>query len=192
MSYRASIVGFFTLLGIGIIIFSFVQDGVYPVAMVDYHPIDAKTLDKDYRAALNYFRNALLTYGSDPKVLESSVSQKEIRRAALNKLIDDFLIYREAKKRLGSDLGRVTEKIIEQNIKDPKLESAVKEIYGLSLNDFKSGVLTAQAHKEILEGRMTLNNENFDDWLKKESGQAKIIILLPEFYWDGQQVKTRA
>lgn len=178
-------------MGAGFSVFLLIHNGYYPVAVVDFHVITAKTLEQDYQAALNYFQKAILTYGSDPQILKKEATQQEIKRAALNKLITDFLIYQEAKKRLGGDLDSVTEKIVNNNSNDPKLAQAVQEIYGLSLEDFKSQVLTAQAYKEILQGRMSLNNENFDAWLKTASEQAKVIILLPDFSWNGKQVVAK-
>lgn len=191
MPYKTALLTFFILMGVGFGAFLFIHNGYYPIALVNFHVITAKVLEENYQAALNYFQKAILTYGSDPAVLKKAESLQEIKRAALNKLITDFLIYQEAKKRLGGGLDSVMEKIVNNNSNDPKLAQAAQEIYGLSLEDFKSQVLTAQAYKEILEGRMNLSNENFDAWLKNASEQAKVIILLPEFYWDGQQVKTR-
>lgn len=192
MSYKIALISFLFIMSVGISSFILIHNGYYPVAMVDFHIISAKSLEEDYQTALKYFQNAILTYGSDPQILKKPESQNEIKRAALNKLITDVLVYQEAKKRLGSDLETVTEKVISNNTNtnNPQLEKAVKEIYGLSLEDFKNQVLVAQAHREILEGRMNLNNENFDNWLKNVSGQAKVIILLPNFYWDGQQVRS--
>ncbi len=191
MSFQKSLIIFFILMGAGFSVFLLIHNGYYPVAVVDFHVITAKTLEQDYQAALNYFQKAILTYGSDPQILKKEATQQEIKRAALNKLITDFLIYQEAKKRLGGDLDSVTEKIVNNNSNDPKLAQAVQEIYGLSLEDFKSQVLTAQAYKEILQGRMSLNNENFDAWLKTASEQAKVIILLPDFSWNGKQVVAK-
>lgn len=190
MSFRNSIIIFFIFMGLGLGSFAAIRNGRYPVALVNFHVISAKTLEKDYNAAVRYFYNALLTYGSDPGILEETASQKEIKRAVLNKLIINYLIYAETKKRLGRDLTGVTEKIISQNVDDPQLERAVKEIYGLELEDFKDQVLVAQAHREILEGRMFLKNEDFDNWLQGAINQTKVIVLLPDFYWDGKEVVT--
>lgn len=191
MNYKTSIIIFFIIVGLGLGALTLIRSGLYPVTIVNFHIISAKTLEKDYNAAFRYFYNALSTYGSGPDVLKQESSQKEIRRAALNKLITDYLVYDEVKKRLGSDLDGITEKIISQNVNSAKLEQAVKEIYGLSIDDFKNQVLVAQAHREILEGRMFTNKENFDDWLKNASKEARVIILVPGFYWDGEKVAAK-
>ena len=175
----------------GFAVFLAARNGVYPVALVNSQIISARDLEKDYNAALRYFHNAILTYGSDPAILEKEDSKKEIRRATLNKLVTDILISQEAEKRLGRELSDVTEKIISQNLNSQNLEKAVSEIYGLGLEDFKKQILVSQAHREILEGKMFANKENFDQWLADASGKARVVILLPDFSWDGKQVVVK-
>lgn len=178
-------------MSLGFTAFLSVRNGIYPVAMVNFQIISARDLEKDYNAALRYFHNALLTYGSDPAILEKNSSQNEVRRATLNKLITDILIFEEAEKRLGGDLDAITEKIISQNLNSQNLEKAVSEIYGLNLEDFKKQILVGQAHREILEGKMFASKENFDQWLAGASAKARVIILLPDFSWDGKQVVVK-
>jgi len=36
-----------------------------------------------------------------------------------------------------------------------------------------------------------LENKNFDDWLKNAKKQAKVVILLPGFSWNGEGVVTK-
>lgn len=188
MTLRNSIIIFFILMSAGFSVFILVRNGVYPVAVVNFRVISAQKLEKDYKAAIRYFQNAFLTYGSDPAILEEGASKQEIRRAALNKLVTDILIAQEVKKRLGRQLEEVTEKIINQNLNNQNLEKAVEEIYGLGLEDFKRQILISQAHREILEGKLFANNENFDQWITDAAGKARVVILLPNFSWDGKQV----
>jgi len=191
MTFKSSIFIFLALMVSGFAVFIAARNGVYPVALVNSQIISARDLEKDYNAALRYFHNAILTYGSDPAILEKEDSKKEIRRATLNKLVTDILISQEAEKRLGRELSDVTEKIISQNLNSQNLEKAVSEIYGLGLEDFKKQILVSQAHREILEGKMFANKENFDQWLADASGKARVVILLPDFSWDGKQVVVK-
>lgn len=191
MTFKSSIFIFLALMVSGFAVFLAARNGVYPVALVNSQIISARDLEKDYNAALRYFHNAILTYGSDPAILEKEDSKKEIRRATLNKLVTDILISQEAEKRLGRELSDVTEKIISQNLNSQNLEKAVSEIYGLGLEDFKKQILVSQAHREILEGKMFANKENFDQWLADASGKARVVILLPDFSWDGKQVVVK-
>ena len=63
-------------------------------------------------------------------------------------------------------------------------------MYGLEWPDFKERVLLPQAYREILEGRMFLNNENFNDWLAKERASARVIVFMPGLKWENGSIKT--
>src|SRR3989344_400831 len=149
MSYKFFVVIFLIIIASGLGLYTVIHNGFYPVALVNFHIISAHNLEQNYNAAIRYFNNALLTYGSDPEILKKAESKNEIRKAALNKLITDWLVFTETKKRLGNDLNQITEKIISQELTSPRIEEAVREIYGLSLEDFKKQVLLAQAYQEI-------------------------------------------
>src|SRR3989344_6998386 len=178
MAYRFFVAIFLIIIGSGLGLYFVIHNGFYPVAFVNFHMISAHNLDQNYNAAIRYFNNALLTYGSNPEILKESESKTEIKRAALNKLIVDWLVFGETKKRLGADLDQITEKIISQELTNPRLEEAVKEIYGLTLEDFKKHVLLAQAYREILEGRMFSEKQDFNKWLENVTQEARVIILI--------------
>lgn len=194
MSFKASVVGFFSLMILGLSAYFFVSNGLYPVAVVNFNFITAADMQKDYVAAYKYFENVAMTYGkdvSDQTALESENSKKEVKRATLEKLITDFLIYIEAKRKFGNDLDSITEKIIKENVDLSKMENPVKQLYGLSLDEFKEVVLVAQARREVLEGRMFTEKQNFDDWLKAEKGRASVFILMSGFDWNSEGVVVK-
>src|SRR3989344_9637276 len=104
MRYRTAFLTFFAFICLGLAGYFVNRNGLYPVAMVNYFNfVPAHTLELDYHSALTYFRNALATYGSDPALLSDRDTQQEIRRAALEKIIVDALVYQEAKRRFGGD-----------------------------------------------------------------------------------------
>ncbi len=175
---------------VGLGIYVVVSDGYYPVAFVNGTMITGKDLNTDYNAALFYFKNALLTYGSNPQVLEKDVSQEEIRRATLDKIISDMLIYTEAKQRLGDELDKLSTALVSENFQDQKLADITEKIYGLSAEDFKVRVLKTQAYRELVARNMNDRREDFDAWLANAKQHAHVIILVPNLSWqDGSVVK---
>ena len=89
-------------------------------------------------------------------------------------------------------LKSIADKNVEQYIQNnANISEGAEKIYGLNLADFKSQVLMPQAYKEILQGRMFLNKENFDEWLKNKKSAVRIIILSPDLQWDGSSVKLQ-
>jgi hypothetical protein len=190
MQFKTSIIIFFILMSIGAGSYVAAKKGFYPVASVDLNLISAKSFQENSSAAYRYFQNALFVSGSDPHVLETLEAHREIRRATLDKLITDELIYGELQVRIKDDFQSIAEKNVEQYIQNNKnISEGAEKIYGLNLADFKSQVLMPEAYKEILQGRMFLNKENFDEWLKNKKSGARIIILSPDLQWNGSSVK---
>src|SRR3990172_1707825 len=86
---------------------------LYPIALIDWKIISAKDFNKDYSAALTYYKNALELSGGDSKVLEADETGKEIKRALLENFIENVLIDEELKKDLSSDeLGGLVDRKI--------------------------------------------------------------------------------
>lgn len=190
MTYKHAVIAFAIIMASGIGAYRAVINGAYPVAFVDFNLITEKQIQKDFAAAYKYFQNALLVSGSDPRSLETLEAHREIRRATLDKLIIDELIYKELEARAHDDFKSIAEKNVEQYIQNnANISEGAEKIYGLTLADFKSQVLMPQAYKEILQGRMFLNKENFDEWLKNKKSAVRIIILSPDLQWDGSSVK---
>jgi uncharacterized glyoxalase superfamily protein PhnB len=166
----------------------------YPIAFINWQPISLKSFKADSATAIYYYQKVLETYNENQAgVIESSEVQQEIRRAVLNKLIENALIHQELRKRLkNNELERMVENKIEETIKGKEIKKEVKILYDLSLDKFKERILKPQAEEEILAGRLLLENNlpagGFDDWLKEIKSKAKVIILLPNFEWTGQVI----
>lgn len=165
----------------------------YAAVFVDFSAISVKSFEADFEAALVYYEKALKTYNKgDAAVIDSEEVKKEIQRAVLDKLIDNAVVHRELLERMGKkELESVIEnKIKEIEKKSAEIEEGIKDIYGFSLEDFKTKVLKPMAEEEILEGRLFLENKNFEKWLKEERARARVIILMPGFKWEDGQLKT--
>lgn len=185
---------FFTLFLV-IIFFSlglyyFVHFGYYPVAIVNTDIISAKELFEEHAVAHRYYLGVL---GKNREAdLNSEEVAKELRRAALNNLIEQSLIHKELKRRVGRDLDSlIANKINISEERQDKIEEAAKAIYGIDFANFKQLILVPQAKKEILEGRLFLEKEDLAKWLENEYKNSKVFILTPEFYWASNRVELR-
>lgn len=194
MSFKHALLVLSLFIAMGVGSYFLVQSGLYPAALVDFDIITVKGVEKDSLAAYHYFQNALLVYGSDPRLLETYQSKQEIKRAALDKLVSDSLIYKELKKRLKKeDFKSLAERKIQQLIQDNQnIGEAAKKLYGLEFIEFRERVLLPQAYREVLEDRMFLNGEDFNEWLGNEKSAANVIILAPDLQWEENQVKLRS
>jgi hypothetical protein len=162
----------------------------YPVAFVNWRPIAAKSFETDYSSARIYYQKALETYDRNQAVvLDSLEIQKELKRAVLDKLIENVLIEEELEKRLkNDDVEKMVAEKIKEAIKEKDIKKEVETLYGLSLEEFKERFLKPQAKSEIFASRLLLENKNFDEELKKIKKEAKAAIFLPGFKWNGERV----
>lgn len=193
MSFKRAVIIFFLFMGFGVTGYSLVRRGIYPVAVVNFDVVTAKDVNENSSIAYTYFQNMLRAYGNDPATLDTAESQLEIRRATLEKLILDKIIYHELTSRINEDFREIARKNIDQYIENNNnVREGAKLLYGLELSDFKERILLPQAYREILEGRMFLKNEQFDEWLKDSGLNARVLILSPNLQWVEGSVKVRS
>ncbi len=169
----------------------FYHSNLFPAAIVNWHFISQKTVDEYYQLGFRYLNNIAITYGTDTKTLETNNSKKELERAVLEKLIENDLIYFEVKKIAGNDLEKIANQKIENALKNADIQQAINTIFDTSLKNYTEKELKPQAYREILEGRMDLNNEQFDSWFEKAKNDAKVFIFIPGYSWDGKNVKIK-
>lgn len=183
-----NILVFLAIIFFGLGTYYFVHLGHYPIAIVNGKIITAGDFNNEYAAALQYYQKTM-SQQKTPIDLRSADVQKEVRRATLNDLIDKALIVAELKKREGSDFNEVVaSKISSANVNTKNFADAAKLLYGLEPNDFMAMVIVPQAEKELLEGRLFLEQRKLEEWLADAEKEASITLLTPEFSWDKTKV----
>ncbi len=197
MKYKLYII-FFVIIGLGTTAIYFVSGGYYPIAVVNGDIITANTFINNYDTASVYYRNFLKTYGpasstqvgtssSTPQILTPSQNKKSV----LAGLIENILIKKGARKEMGKELDWLVGEKVSQAVEVPEIEKAVKTIYGLSLNDFKSKILVPQAERDILTGSLFLRGQKIEDWLVAEKKSSTVVIFSGKFYWNGEDVTSK-
>ena len=175
------------LLMIASVVFYVIRSELYPGLLVNGHQISYGDIRVDWSIALHYYD--VINQGA-------SSSQEEIESAVLDTLIQAVLVHGELLRRIGkSDLESMVQRKIDESMKGDNLETKVQALYGLSLDAFKKRVLKPQAETEILESRMILENTSsssidggFSNWLKEARANAKVLIFVPGFSWNGREV----
>ena len=167
--------------------------GLYPLVFIDYSPITNNEIERNLSLAYGYYHNALLYSGGDPGKLDVPESYSELKRAVIDEAISRKIILRELKSRVSSEeINEISDRNIGKVLtENPEIEKGVEKLYGVSLADFKEQILLPQAHREILEGRMNLDNQDFSAWLKKTRMESSIIILTSSFSWNGEKVTLK-
>lgn len=181
---------FLAIIFISLGAYYFVHFGYYPAAIVNFDFIMTSSLNEEYAVVFRYYSKILANQGGVD--INSVDFRRELRRAALNDLVEKSLIRQELKNRVGRELAILVEnKINFAEIDGKRLEEAAEVLYGLGLADFKEMVLVPQAQREILEGRLYLEKKSISDWLTEAAGSARVTILTPEFSWDKNRVALR-
>ncbi len=191
MSFKTSLILFCAFIVSGTGIYILAHNGLYPIAVVNMDVITAKKANEDFAVAYNFFKNTLTASGSDLQTLNNPQSLMEIKRAMLDKLITDALIMRELRKRVDEkEFNGIAEKnILKITENNANIKEAAKKIYGLEFEDFKKIVLMPEAYREILAGRMFLNQEDFSKWLGEARAGANVLIFSSQLQWKENSVK---
>ncbi len=183
MSLNKFFITFLIIIFVGIGAYYFARLGYYPVALVNGSMISARSLNEEFYLAYQYYTSVMT---SDNKIiLESPEFQKDLRRVALNDLIEKTLIQQELEKRVGNELASVADKKIGLNAEDKKnLEDAALALYGVSLADFTKLILVPKAYREILEDRLITEKSSLEVWLAGAVQKANVKILTLDYLWD--------
>ena len=171
-------------------IFYLISSRSYPVAVVNFSSIGYASFKKDTAAATRYYAKALETYNKGQANLVNAPDvRREIEKAVLDRLIENNLIDKELRKIMkSSDIENIINNKIEQATAGVDISKEVETLYGLTIADFKENVLKPQARRDALEGRFILENKNMSDWLKEARTKARVLILIPNFSWNGEEV----
>lgn len=175
---------FLSIIATGLVVYFISVLGWYPIALVDSNWIMASSLKKHSDASLQYYKAAL-----GGGVLPQGIDQ-EFRRAALDQLIEDALIYNELRQRIGDDGDRlVNEKLNSLNVNIADIGSAVEVLYGLSFADFKELILVPRAQREVLIESLAVDKLEIDDWLANIKTNSKVLIFSFRFSWRDKTVE---
>lgn len=183
-------IGFLVIISLGLGAYYIVHAGHYPVAVVNGSIISQHALTEEYAAAFQYYSRVL---AKEKQVdFGSTGFQKELRRAALNDLIEKSLITGELKKRIGGALDvAVQTKINDAKLDEKQLVESAQTLYGLNLADFKNLVLIPAAEKDLLQRQLSLENKKLEDWLAAATAAARVTLLTSEFSWATNKVISR-
>ncbi len=162
----------------GVAVFSVTEGGLYPVAVVNGGFIMARDFDKMAQSAEFFYSRALDTYNKGKVEGEQSENlRREVEKATLDKLIERKLIAVELKSRLAERAEvSVDKKLL--TVENQNLEGAARDLYGLSIADFREMVLRPEAEREVLRDIFRSENVSFESWLEAAKSGASTIVLL--------------
>lgn len=173
------LLSFIILLSAGWGSYAVIHNNIYPVAVVNFKMISKKNFETASLSALNYYKKM-----KKPNVSDADF-EKEIRRATLDKLIENILISEEVN---GAEVDNQLASLIVQN-KD--LENGIAVAYGISWDNFKNFILRPQVAEEILQKKLKELKKDFPLWLKNKKTDARVFLLVSNFKWSGERVELK-
>lgn len=180
---------FFSAILVGLLALLLVSAGYYPIGFIDGHVISAKKFMKNYTAASLYYENAYKTY--QPLLTQNPhLTQTDLQVSVLDQLVENTLIEDELRKELGGDFTALLQNKMNTLNEDPALPKVVSTLYGMNIDDFRTEILTPQAERELLIGRLFLQGKNIDTWLMNAKKASSIRIFSGQLYWNGMEVKS--
>lgn len=173
-------------------VFYVFQEGKKSAAVVGGEAISSARLDKNFRAALQYYKIADQTYQVENVDLSSEPFLRELRRSVLDGLITDTVIIRELEKAYGGEeLARRVEANVEAAKKEGDVAQAAAQIYGMSIDEFTEEVLRPQARYEIMEEYLASEKMDANPWLEERLKKAEVSVSEEGFGWNGKEVTVK-
>lgn len=170
---------FLVIMAAGLGVYFAANQGWYPVVIINSRFISARAWTKQIEAASQYYRVVLQASNLPQDVVE------EIRRSALDKLVENAIIYGELKSGADNVDALVAAKLDALKLDSGKIGEASAALYGLEFNEFKELVLVPEARREILFERLTQNQ------VVEVKAKASVTLLTNNFYWNGERVETK-
>ncbi|PIT92755.1 MAG: hypothetical protein COU08_00700 [Candidatus Harrisonbacteria bacterium CG10_big_fil_rev_8_21_14_0_10_42_17] len=197
MKRSTALIFFFVLMGFGGLFYLVVAFGLYPVAIVNGSFISSRLYSQEFHATLMYYNQVLSEYetanGEEFDVKPDEFIY-ELRKVVLDDLIEKRLISQLLEELIGDNVESVvSEKIAAVDVSQETLPTALRSLYGLSLEDFTDLVLVPQAEREILESHLalTVQNLDFNTWLRQSRQEASVRVISDSLFWDGERVEHK-
>ncbi len=161
--------------------------GWYPIAFVDGHPIWAGSFYEAYQSGYAYWADMLRLGGQSSDQMTPHI-QNTIRGLAFEGAIDEYLIMRKLEKDIGG--GTLADKIKnaeQESANDPAFQKSIADL-GISDTMGLDYFLRQIAEYNLLDGDVRLENTTAAQWLLNARKQARVIILMPGYWWTGSGI----
>ena len=153
--------------------YTFINKDLYPVALVNWRPVTAREWSRVFTPTIAYYQTL-----KKPEVSDQ-VFKEEMRRAVLDKLIEQRLIYQRINQ---ADIETQISTLLAQN---QNLKAGSEKLYNMSWANFQELVLRPQVALELMGKQLADNNQKIEDWLKQQKTAATVFVFARGFSWNG-------
>ncbi len=185
------IISFTAFMGIALATYAAIRFSLLPVALVNRSFIGARDFTESVASVEHYYREVAKQAGTPEEL--GKVSSLEVKRATLDKLIENALIEDELEARMAEEeiVSTVSQKIgALEEVKTREFSGAVLALYGISADRFRELVLEPKAKEEIFAGSVG-GGETFEKAVAGLRSRAIVRILIPGLHWENAGVIVR-
>lgn len=166
------------IFGAVVAIFLF-RAGWYPLALVNGDLIWGFFYEQEVNLALKYYDQLIKDRALNE--MQKEDINVEIRRSALEKIIQDVVLADRAEGDLGATVQSEIDSRLAKYMTDKKLEEVANNYFNMTLENFKKMILEPQALKEIYAEKFKADKKDFNSWFKERLRAASVTLFTSEY-----------
>lgn len=167
--------------------------GAYPIATVNGKVIWTASFRSYLSSAVSYQQASRETYGasatSTPLLTALEQGETSLGAAALDDLVEQALVEQGLESLVGENAPRLVAAKLSTYRDKPELAGASRALFQLDPESFSSAILAPQASREVLNGRLFIDNDNVDEWLTHRRREAQVRVWFSPYAWNGEAVQ---
>ncbi len=164
--------------------------GFYPVVTVDGVFVTRRVFVTAQKAGENFANAEFQKAGMHPVDFASSDNAtllRDIRKGVTTFLIEDRILEEKGTSVVEGFDSKVRGRVDEVLKNNSNSGQIAQQVYGLSLEDFRTFVLEPQARRDVIAEALKANNQDFFNWLSEQKKKTSVRIFFMGFGWDGEK-----
>jgi hypothetical protein len=149
---------------------------LYPVAVVNYHPVMAYKFNQGLDVAVKYFG---VTDPTDEVNLKAAVLEEMIDEISINAKLLEYMSRNEINQKIDSEAANV--------LGDESIRKRLEERM-ISLEEAKKYLVRSMVFNQLLNEKLSSEGSNILAWLAESRQQLKVMVLMPHAHWDGSKI----
>ncbi|MEK7629609.1 MAG: SurA N-terminal domain-containing protein [Patescibacteria group bacterium] len=169
----------------GLLSYTFVQNGYFPVVVVNGSFISQRTVKENADVSRRLYNQGLAGSGKEMDDLFKRGSEKELLKNSLEGLIINQIIKSSATddeiKKAQKEVTNTFDYKAEAN-----LSGVLKNVYQWDADKFKERILEPQALLQVVSQE---KGKDFDNWLKSSKLKANVKVWFSPYKWENGELK---
>jgi len=171
----------------GLLSYTFVKNGYFPVAKIEGKYISYNTVKENIDVSKRIYSKGLAGSSPEMELIFKRGNESLLFRSVFESLITNEIIKSVATE----DLLSKAQKEMKNSFDDKStasIASLVREVYGWDVSKFSERILEPQALLDVLTKEKGIN---FNNWLESSKKSASVSIWFVPFEWNGGKLISK-